>query len=62
MRESTSVFQIRTINRSKLDKGAVPEGSEGKNRVLFFFFFWGTEYFRNISYHSSITKIYLDVM
>ena len=44
MRESTSVFQKRTINRwSKLDKktsvhGSIPGGSEGENHVLGFFF------------------------
>ena len=42
MRESTSVFQIRTINWSKLDKRQVSmvdsRRSEGENHVLCFFF------------------------
>ena len=38
IRESTPVFQISTINRSKLDKrrvrGSIFGGSEGENNVL----------------------------
>ena len=55
MRESTSVFQTRTINRS-VDR--FPE--EVKVRItLYAPFFWVTEYFRNNSLHSSITKYIL---
>ena len=42
MCESTSVFQIRTISRSKLDKRQVsvidPRGSEGENQVFMLLF------------------------
>ena len=66
MRESTSVFQIRTINRSKLEKGQVSVDrfpDEVTMRISFYSsLFLATEYFRNNSLHSSIIKIYLDVI